>query len=87
MSEREAVEGGTAEAPEPSFSEAMEQLETILRGIEAEEVDIDELAEQLKRATVLLELCRAKIRKAEVEVSQVVRSLEQPDAVAGPEGD
>ena len=61
------------------FGKAMERLEGILRRIEEEEVDIDELGERLKEATQLIELCRAKIRKADVEVTQIVQALEQPD--------
>jgi exodeoxyribonuclease VII small subunit len=55
-------------------------LEDILRRIEAEETDIDELAGQLKRATGLLDLCRGKIRKAETEVNQIVADLDAADA-------
>lgn len=62
------------------FGAAMEELEEILRRIEGEETDVDELALQLKRAAQLLELCRGKIRKAEVEVKQIVKSLEPPAA-------
>ncbi len=61
---------------ELSFGEAISELEAILRRIEAEETDIDELAGQLQRATGLLELCRGKIRKAETEVNQIVADLE-----------
>lgn len=68
-----------SEAEAPKFGEAMEELEEILRRIESEEVDIDLLAEELKRAADLLELCRSKIRKAEVEVTQIVSSLESED--------
>ena len=60
-----------------SFREAMEELEGILERIEGEEIDIDRLAEELRRAAQLLELCRGKIRKAEVEVTQIVQSLEE----------
>jgi exodeoxyribonuclease VII small subunit len=56
----------------------MEELEAILERIEGEEIDVDELAAELRRATQLLELCRGKIRKAEVEVTQIVQSLEPP---------
>lgn len=63
----------------PGFSEAIVQLEGILRRVEAEEIDIDELAEELGRAAELLELCRGKIRKAEVEVSQIVQALDADD--------
>jgi exodeoxyribonuclease VII small subunit len=64
-------------AAEPSFREAMDELEGILERIEGEEIDIDRLAEELRRAAQLLDLCRGKIRKAEVEVTQIVQSLEQ----------
>jgi len=62
--------------PSLSFREAMDELEGILERIEGEEIDIDRLAEELRRAAQLLDLCRGKIRKAEVEVTQIVQSLE-----------
>lgn len=68
MTERE-------EAAAPTFGEAMEELEAILRRIEGEEVDVDGLAEELRRAAQLLELARGKLRRAEVEVTQIVQGL------------
>lgn len=62
-----------------AFGEALEELEGILRRVEGEEIDVDSLAEELRRAAELLEVCRAKIRRAEVEVSQIVQSLEEPE--------
>jgi hypothetical protein len=35
-------------------------------------------AEELRRAAELLETCRAKIRRAELEVTQIVQRLETP---------
>ncbi len=67
----------TEDQPALSFRDAMEELEGILERIEGEEIDIDRLAEELRRAAQLLDLCRGKIRKAEVEVTQIVQSLEQ----------
>jgi len=61
---------------EPSFTEAMEELEAILQRIDGDTIDIDRLADELKQATDLLELCRGKIRKAEVEVQQIVQRLD-----------
>lgn len=61
------------------FGDAMAELEEILARIEGEEIDIDALAEELRRATELLELARGKIKKAEVEVTQIVQSLEGGD--------
>jgi exodeoxyribonuclease VII small subunit len=67
----------------PTFRKALDELEEILARIEGDETDIDQLGEELRRAAHLLEVCRGKIRKAEVEVTQIVQSLEEkpgPDA-------
>lgn len=77
MSETPPEAAAAEEAP--SFRQAMDELEGILERIEGEEIDIDQLAEELRRAARLLELCRGKIRRAEVEVSQIVQSLEDED--------
>ena len=74
----------TEKPEELRFGQAMDRLEGILRRIEDEEVDIDELGERLEEATRLIELCRSKIRKADVEVTQIVQSLDEPD---GPDDD
>jgi exodeoxyribonuclease VII small subunit len=66
----------------PSFRQAIDELEEILARIEGEETDIDQLGEELRRAAQLLDLCRGKIRKAEVEVTQIVQSLEEKDGDA-----
>ncbi|MDH3743940.1 MAG: exodeoxyribonuclease VII small subunit [Acidobacteriota bacterium] len=74
-----AANPGSDELP---FSDAVTELEAILHRIESEEIDIDQLASQLKRATGLLEICRARVRKAEAEVTQVVQAL-APDPSSG----
>ena len=70
--------GPPAEDEAPSFTVAMQELESILERIDGDGIDIDQLAGELRRATELLELCRGKIRKAEVEVNQIVQQLEDP---------
>lgn len=64
-----------AAAEGPGFASAMAELEAILGRIETEETDIDALASELRRAAELLEICRAKIRRAEAEVTQIVQQL------------
>jgi len=73
------MSGAKIEGDGPSFGAAMDELEAILRRIESEETDIDALAVELRRAAELLELCRGKIKKAEVEVSQIVQRLGDGD--------
>lgn len=68
----------SAETPEPGFSDAIRELEALLARIEDDALDIDKLAVELERAAELLEICRGKIRKAELEVAEVVQKLEPP---------
>ncbi len=69
---------------EKTFSEAMVELEAILSGIEDERIDIDTLAQELQRATKLLESARSKLRRAELEVRQVVERMETEDDPPAP---
>ena len=50
------------------YEEALAQLETIVRKMEANELDIDEIAAQLKAAQRLIKLCRDKLTKTEAEL-------------------
>ena len=53
---------------ELKYEEAMAQLEAIVRKMESNELDIDEIAAQLKTAQRLIKLCRDKLTKTEAEL-------------------
>ena len=53
------------------YEEARAQLETIVRKMEANEFDIDELAVQLKTAQQLIKICRDKLTKTEEDIKKL----------------
>ena len=53
------------------YEEALNQLETIVRKMETNEYDIDELAVQLKTAQRLIKLCKDKLTKTEEEIQKI----------------
>ncbi len=59
-----------------SYNEAMTEIEEILEKIENEELDVDELAEKVKRVSVLLKTCKDKLHKTNQQVEQVLREME-----------
>jgi exodeoxyribonuclease VII small subunit len=59
----------------PGYAEALAQLEVILAELEDGDVDIDRLAERVRRAAELLEVCRGRIEDARVEVTRIVAEL------------
>ena len=56
------------------YEEALKELETIVRRMEANELDIDTLSTELKRAQELLRLCKDKLTKADEEVKKVLKN-------------
>lgn len=62
------------------YAEAVTELEAILTELEADDVDVDQLAEQVRRAADLIELCRGRLENAQVEVTRIVADLDALDA-------
>ena len=54
------------------YEEAMNELEDIVRKLEADELDIDEISVKLKRAQQLIKLCTDNLTKAESEIKKVL---------------
>ena len=73
---------------ELTYSQALDELEKIVGEIESEEVDVDQLADKIKRASTLVTFCRTKLRTAEDEVKKVLSDMaDRPDASeSGEEG-
>lgn len=53
------------------YEEALAQLETIVRKMEQNEYNIDELAAQLKTAQRLIKFCKDKLTKTEAELKSL----------------
>ena len=56
------------------YEEALAQLETIVRKMESNEYDIDELAAQLKTAQQLITYCKDKLTKTDAELQKIMTS-------------
>ncbi len=61
---------------EISYSEAVTELENILKEFENGEPDIDNLSEKVKRVSVLINLCKKKLKHTEDEVQKILDNIE-----------
>lgn len=61
------------EKNKPGYAEAIAEIETILAKFNNEQLDVDTLAAQVKRATELIAMCRERLRKAEDDVAKVLK--------------
>ena len=59
-----------------TYNEAMAEVEEILEKIENEELDVDDLAEKVKRVSVLLKICKDKLLKTNEQVEQILKEME-----------
>jgi len=59
------------------FGEARAELEKILKEIEGDEVDVDDLAEKIRTAATLIRVCRDKLERTKVEVEKIVAEMEE----------
>jgi exodeoxyribonuclease VII small subunit len=67
-------------AGEIGYADAMAELGDILAELERDDLDVDVLAERVRRAGELITLCRARIARAQADVEGIVTSL---DSFAG----
>lgn len=56
-----------------TYKQAIEEVEQILERFNGEQMDVDELGAQVKRAADLVRLCKEKLRKAEQEVAEALK--------------
>lgn len=59
---------------EIKYEDALAELESIAKKMEAGEYDIDELTVKLKRAQMLIKMCREKLEKTDSDIKQILGS-------------
>lgn len=59
----------------PTYTEAFEELQQIVTEIEEGSISIDELSEKVKRAALLIKVCKAKLTTTEEDVNQILKEL------------
>ena len=64
---------------EPNYTEAYEELQNIVSEIEGGEISVDELSGKVKRAALLIKICKNKLTSTEEDVNRILKELESND--------
>lgn len=64
---------------DPTYQEAITEIEEILQKIESGQLDVDDLTDKVKRVAYLLETCKKKLRTTEIEIQKVIDGLEKDE--------
>lgn len=62
-----------------TYAEAISELEKIVDAIDTEAIDVDHLAEKVKRAAHLITVCKTKLKQTEDDVKKVLEDIEAED--------
>ncbi len=54
------------------YEAAFAELQTIVRKMENDGLDIDQMSDQLKRAQELIKLCKDKLTKTDEEIKKIL---------------
>jgi len=58
-----------------TYNDAFQELKTLIVDLERGDITVDELAAKVKRAALLIELCKKKLTATEEEVNKVIESM------------
>jgi exodeoxyribonuclease VII small subunit len=59
-----------------NYQKAFDELQLIVQEIENGEISVDLLSEKVKRAAVLIKICKEKLTTTEEDVNQILKELE-----------
>lgn len=60
----------------PGYTEAYKELMQLVADLERGDIPVDELSEKVKRATMLIRICKEKLKTTEEDVSRILKDLE-----------
>ena len=67
-----------------TYSDAFDELQSIVSEIESGDIAVDELTQRIARASELLQICKTKLSASEEEVEKLLARLDQENE-QGPE--
>jgi len=54
-----------------SYQKAYDELQQIVSNLQNDEIGLDDLSKSVKRAGVLIQSCKEKLRNVEIEIDQL----------------
>ena len=66
---------------QPNYTESFEELQQIVSEIERGDISVDELSDKVKRAALLIKICKNKLTATEEDVSKILKELESKEGI------
>ena len=65
----------------PNYKEAFDELQIIVLEIEGGSISVDELSTKVKRAALLIKICKNKLTATEEDVNNILKELESTEGL------
>jgi len=65
----------------PNYKEAYDELQVIVSEIEGGSISVDELSKKVKRAALLIKVCKNKLTATEEDVNNILKELESTEGI------
>lgn len=62
------------------YTTAFQELQAIVSEIEDGQITVDQLSEKVKRAALLIKICKTKLSTTEEDVNKILRELDDREA-------
>jgi exodeoxyribonuclease VII small subunit len=62
---------------EISYKDAVKEIEEIISKIESGELNVDQLTDKVKRVSLLLDICRKKLKTVDEEISRIIEGMKE----------
>jgi exodeoxyribonuclease VII small subunit len=63
----------------PGYKEAYEELQQIVKDVENESIPLDELSEKVRRATMLIKICKNRLQLTEEDVNKILEEMDKKE--------
>lgn len=70
-----------------TYEEAFNELQSIVEEIENGEITVDALSEKVKRAAMLIKICKTKLTTTEEDINKILKELENYTPDSEPAGE
>ncbi|PZP43330.1 MAG: exodeoxyribonuclease VII small subunit [Pseudopedobacter saltans] len=60
---------------EINYTEAFDELQDIVTALEAGDVSLDDLSAKVKRAAILITICKEKLSSTDEDVNQILKEM------------
>jgi len=79
QTDKQKTDKPASDGKAPNYTEAFQELQAIVTEIENGEISVDQLSEKVKRAALLIRICKDKLTATEGDVNQVLKELESKE--------